>query len=248
MEKSRKESIASDLPMHFALPTESEGRSGSDSPAPPFVVGMGGSAGGLEAFEQFFSHLPPDSGLAFVLVPHLEPTHKGMMPELLRRYTSMTVVEVEDGMEVRPNQVYVIPPNADLAILHGKLQVLEPAAPRGLRMPIDFFFRQLAADQKEKAIGIILSGMGSDGTLGLKAIKENSGMAMVQDPASAKYDAMPRSAVSTGLVDYVAAAEELPAKLVQYVHHVPPPSMDHDLPDGESSVANRSRSSRGLGM
>ena len=203
----------------------------------PYVVGMGGSAGGLEAFGQFFSHLPADTGLAFVLVPHLEPTHKGMMPELLGRHTKMKVVEVEDGMEVQPNCVCVIPPNADLAILHGKLQVLEPAAPRGLRMPIDFFLRQLAADQKERAIGIILSGMGSDGTLGLKAIKENLGMAMVQDPASAKYDGMPRSAINTGLVDYVAAAEELPAKLIQYVNHSPQPPEDRDLPEGESSDA-----------
>ena len=197
---------------------------------------MGGSAGGLEAFEQFFSHLPPDTGLAFVLVPHLEPTHKGMMPELLARHTKMKVVEAEDGVEVQPNRVYVIPPNADLAILHGKLQVLEPAAPRGLRMPIDFFFRQLAADQKEKAIAILLSGMGSDGTLGLKAIKENLGMAMVQDPASAKYDGMPRSAINTGLVDYVASAEELPAKLIQYVHHIPRPPEDRDLSEAEPSA------------
>jgi two-component system CheB/CheR fusion protein len=201
------------------------------------VVGMGGSAGGLEAFGQFFSHLPPDTGLAFVLVPHLEPTHKGMMPELLGRHTKMKVVEAEDGMEVQPNHVYVIPPNADLAILHGKLQVLEPAAPRGLRMPIDFFFRQLAADQRENAIGIILSGMGSDGTLGLKAIKENFGMAMVQDPASAKYDGMPRSAINTGLADYIAPAEELSAKLVQYTNHVPRPAEDGGLPEGESSAA-----------
>ncbi len=198
---------------------------------------MGGSAGGLEAFEQFFSSLPADTGLAFVLVPHLEPTHKGMMPELLRRHTPMEVVEVQDGMEVQPNQVYVIPPNAELAILHGKLQVLEPAAPRGLRMPIDFFFQQLAADQKEKAVGIILSGMGSDGTLGLKAIKEHFGAALVQDPASAQYDGMPRSAINTGLVDYVAPAEELPAKLIQYIHHVPRPPEDRDLPEGESSAA-----------
>ena len=152
-----------------------------------YIVGMGARPAGLEAFEQFFAHLPPDTGLAFVLVPHLEPTHKGMMPELLGRHTKMKVVEAADGMEVRPNCVYVIPPNADLAILHGRLQVLEPAAPRGLRTPIDFFFRHLAADQKEKAIGVILSGMGSDGTLGLRAIKENFGMVMVQDPASAKY-------------------------------------------------------------
>ena len=113
----------------------------------------------------------------------------------------------------------MIPPNADLAILHGRLQVLQPAAPRGLRTPIDFFFRQLAADQKEKAIGIILSGMGSDGTLGLRAIKEQLGMAMVQDPASAKYDGMPRSAIGSGVADYVASAEELPARLLQYANH-----------------------------
>ena len=201
------------------------------------IVGMGGSAGGLEAFEQFFSHLSPDTGLAFVLVPHLEPTHKGMMPELLGRHTKMKVVEVEDGMQAQPNHVYVIPPNADLAILHGKLQVLDPVAPRGLRMPIDFFFRQLAMDQQGKAIGIILSGMGSDGTQGLKAIKENFGMAMVQDPASAKYDGMPRSAINTGLIDYVAPAEELPAKLVQYVNHTPQAPEDHDLSDAEPTAA-----------
>jgi two-component system CheB/CheR fusion protein len=199
------------------------------------IVGMGASAGGLEAFEQFFSQLPPDTGLAFVLVSHLEPTHKGMMPELLARHTKMEVVQVEDGMLVRPNHVYVIPPNSDLAILHRKLHLLEPIAPRGLRMPIDFFFRQLAADQKEKAIAIILSGMGSDGTLGLKAIKENLGMAMVQDPASAKYDGMPRSAINTGLVDYVALAEALPARLIQYVNHTPRLPEDRDLPEAEPS-------------
>jgi two-component system CheB/CheR fusion protein len=159
--------------------------------------------------------------MAFVLVQHLEPTHKGMMPELLGRHTEMQVVQVQDGMQVQPNCVYVIPPNADLAILHGKLQVLEPAAPRGLRTPIDFFFRHLAADQKEKAVGIILSGMGSDGTLGLRAIKEHLGMAMVQDPASAKYDGMPRSAIGTGMADYVAPAQELPAKLLQYTSRHP---------------------------
>jgi two-component system, chemotaxis family, CheB/CheR fusion protein len=201
------------------------------------VVGMGGSAGGLEAFGQFFSNIPPDTGLTFVLVSHLEPFHKGMMPELLGRQTKMKVIEAQDGIEIKPNHVYLIPPNADLAILHGKLQVLEPAAPRGLRMPIDFFFRHLAADQKEKAIGILFSGMGTDGTLGLRAIKENLGMAMVQDPASAKYDGMPRSAINTGLADYVAPAEKLPAKLIQYIHHVPEPIGDRDLHDEEPSAA-----------
>jgi two-component system CheB/CheR fusion protein len=191
----------------------------------------------LEAFEQFFSQVPPDTGLVFVLVPHLEPTHKGMMPELLARHTKMPVVEVEDGMKVQPNCVYVIPPNADLAILHGKLQVLEPVAPRGQRMAIDFFFRHLAADQKEKAVCIILSGMGSDGTLGLKAIKENLGMAMVQDPASAKYDSMPRSAINTGMADYIAAAQELPAKLIQYVTHAPAAREKHVPAEGEPTAA-----------
>jgi two-component system CheB/CheR fusion protein len=206
-------------------------------PAGPRVVGIGASAGGLEAFEQFFAGLPPDTGLAFVLVPHLEPTHRGMMPELLARHTKMRVVEAGDGMEVEPNCVYIIPPNADLAILHGKLQVLEPVAPRGLRTPIDLFFRHLAEDQKERAIGIILSGMGSDGTLGVRAIKEQFGMVMVQDPASAKYDGMPRSAINTGIVDYVASAEELPVKLTQYIHHAPPPLKDRELPEAEPPTA-----------
>ena len=236
MKKARKEPKSRQPPKGSTAPSSEETRPNRDRAAFR-VVGMGGSAGGLEAFGQFFSHLPSDTGLAFVLVPHLEPTHKGMMPELLGRHTKMEVVEAEDGMAVQPNHVYVIPPNADLAILHGKLQVLEPAAPRGLRMPIDFFFRQLAVDQKEKAIGIILSGMGSDGTQGLKAIKENLGMAMVQDPASAKYDGMPRSAINTGLIDYVAPAEELPAKLIQYVCHTPRPPEDRDLPEGEPSAA-----------
>ena len=137
-----------------------------------YVVGIGASAGGLEAFNSSFPTCPRTTGMAFVLVQHLEPTHKGMMPELLRTANEDASRPGGRRMLVQPNCVYVIPPNADLAILHGKLQVLEPAAPRGLRTPIDFFFRQLAADQKEKAIGIILSGMGSDGTLGLRAIKE----------------------------------------------------------------------------
>ncbi|MHB8899584.1 MAG: chemotaxis protein CheB [Thermoguttaceae bacterium] len=225
-------------PIEDSAATPSErARPGRADGVIPYVVGVGASAGGLEAFEQFFSRLLSDTGLAFVLVPHLEPTHKGMMPELLGRHTKMPVVEVKDGMQVRPNCVYVIPPNADLSILHGKLQVLEPVVPRGQRLPIDFFFRHLAADQKEKAIGIILSGMGSDGTLGLKAIKENSGMVMVQDPASAKYDSMPRSAINTGMADYIAAAEELPARLIQYVTHSPAVPQELTAAEAEPTAA-----------
>jgi two-component system CheB/CheR fusion protein len=184
--------------------------------SPFYIVGIGGSAGALKAFEQFFGNMPPDSGMAFVLVPHLDPTHKGFMPELIQRYTGMKVLQVEDGMEVRPNRVYVIPPNRDMSILHGTLQLLEPSAPHGLRLPIDSFFRHLALDQKEMAVCIILSGMGSDGTLGLKAVKEQLGMTMVQEPGSAEYDPMPQSAIGTGLVDFIAPAGELPAELLEY--------------------------------
>ncbi len=136
------------------------------------IVGIGGSAGSLEAFEEFFRNMPADSGMAFVLVSHLDPTHKALLAELLQRVTTMKVIQVTDGMKVLPNSVYVIPPNKDMSIMHGTLQLLEPSMPRGFRMPIDFFFRHLADDQRELSIGIILSGMGTDGTLGIKAIKE----------------------------------------------------------------------------
>lgn len=186
---------------------------------PSYIVGMGGSAGALEAFEQFFAHMPADSGFGFVLVPHLDPTHKGMMPDLLGRCTTMKVVQAEDGMTVFPNRLHIIPPNKDMSIFHGVLHLHEPMAPRGARAPIDLFLRHLAEDQKERAIAVILSGMGSDGTLGVKAIKEHLGLAVVQEAQSAKYDSMPNSAIGTGLVDYVAAAQELPEKLMAYVKH-----------------------------
>jgi two-component system CheB/CheR fusion protein len=185
-----------------------------------YIVGMGGSAGSLESFEEFFKNIPADTGLAFVVVSHLDPIHKGIMPELLQRFTAMKVSQAEDGDYVQPNSVYVIPPGKDLSMLHGTLQLLEPAQARGFRMPIDFFFRHLAEDQGERAIGIIFSGMGTDGTLGLKAIKEKQGMVMVEDPASSKYDAMPKSAINAGLVDYVAPANKLPEKLLGYVNHL----------------------------
>ncbi len=183
---------------------------------PLYIVGMGGSAGALEAFEQFFENLPEQTGLAFVIVTHLDPNHKGVMPELLQRITPMKVLQARDGMPVHADTVYVIPPNKDLGLLKGTLHLLEPSAPRGLRLPVDFFFRQLAEDQKERAIGVILSGMGTDGTKGLLAIKEQNGATLAQDPQSAKYDGMPRSALEKGLVDFVAPAEELPTKLLDY--------------------------------
>ena len=185
------------------------------------IVGIGASAGGLAAIESFFAAMPPDtdSGMAFVVVQHLAPDHKSMLIDLVKRYTRMQVYKVEDGMEVQPNCIYIIPPNRDMAFLHGKLHLLEPAAPRGLRLPIDFFFRSLAQGQDERAICVVLSGTGTDGTQGLKAIKGEGGMAMVQAPETAAYDGMPRSAIATGLVDYVLPPDKMPEQLIAYVQH-----------------------------
>ena len=159
--------------------------------------------------------------MAFVIVQHLDPNHKGIMVELLQRSTPMKVAQIKDRTRVKPNCVYVIPPNKDISILHGVLHLLDPVAPRGLRLPIDLFFRSLADDQQERAIGVILSGMGSDGTLGLRAIKEKAGMVFVQEPASAKFDGMPASAIQAGLADVVAAVEVLPDRILSYLQHVP---------------------------
>jgi len=183
------------------------------------VVGVGASAGGLAAFEAFFSGMPADAdpGMAFVLVQHLAPDHKSILTDLIQRYTRMQVVEVEDGIQVLPNHTYIIPPNRDMALLNGTLQLLEPSAPRGRRLPIDFFFRSLAQDQRERAIGIVLSGTGSDGTQGVRAIKGEGGMVMAQSPESTEYDGMPGSAISTGLVDFELPPAEMPNRLIAYV-------------------------------
>lgn len=183
---------------------------------PRFVVGIGASAGGLDAFESFFRNMPSDSGMAFVLVPHLSPEHKSMMPELLNRHTSMQVLQAEDGQAVLPDHVYIIPPNKDMSILGGALNLFEVVEQRGVRHPIDFFFRSLAQDQGERAICIVLSGTGTEGALGLKAVKGEGGLVLVQDPSEAKYDGMPASAIATGLVDYVLPAGEIPGRVMEY--------------------------------
>lgn len=185
------------------------------------IVGIGASAGGLEALERFLGHVPAGSGMAFVIVQHLDPTRKGIMPELLQRASGMKVIQVKDRTPVRPDCVYVIPPNKDMSILHGVLHLFAPAAPRGQRLPIDFFLRSLAEDQQERSVGVILSGMGSDGTLGLRAIKEKAGVVLAQEPATAKFDSMPRSAIDAGLADIVAPVEELPGKILAYLQRAP---------------------------
>jgi two-component system CheB/CheR fusion protein len=185
------------------------------------IIGIGASAGGLEALDLFLRNVPAESSSSFVVVQHMDPTHKGLLTELLGRVSRLPVVQVAERTRVQPAHVYVIPPNKDMSIVNGVLHLLAPVAPRGLRLPIDFFFRALADDLGERSIGVLLSGMGSDGTLGLRAIRGKAGAAFVQDPSSAKFDGMPRSAISAGLADVVASAQELPSRIEEYVQNAP---------------------------
>jgi two-component system, chemotaxis family, CheB/CheR fusion protein len=193
------------------------------------IVGIGASAGGLEALEQFFSNVPENNGMAFVVIQHLDPHHVGIMPELLQRITTMKVFQASDALKVKPNCVYVIPPNKSMSLLNGALHLFDPVELRGLRLPIDIFFRSLANDREEKSIGIIFSGMGSDGNLGLKAIKEKNGVVLVRDPGTAKFDGMPRSATEAVIADIVAPAEELPQKLITYLKYIPGVKTDPEI-------------------
>jgi len=188
-------------------------------PPPSHIVAIGASAGGLEAIESFFLRMPADSGLGFVVIQHLSPDYKSLMVELLSKKTPMTVHRAEDGMRVLPNQVYLIPPKKNLTIFHGKLLLTDQDPHRGINLPIDVFLRSLAEDQGEKAVGIILSGTGSDGMRGIRTIKENGGMVMVQDEETAKFDGMPRAAISTGLADFVLAPEKMPTQLAAFIKH-----------------------------
>jgi two-component system CheB/CheR fusion protein len=178
------------------------------------IVGLGASAGGLAALEQFLSNVSPSSGLAYVVVQHLDPTHKALLTELLQRVTNIPVREATTAMRVEPDVIYVIPPNTELTVIGGRLHLAEPAQPRGLRLPIDVLFSSLARDQGERAIGVVLSGMGADGTLGLQAIKSQGGLTLAQEPASAQFDSMPKSAIAAGACDIVAPAAELPHRIL----------------------------------
>ncbi|NEV64798.1 chemotaxis protein CheB [Thiorhodococcus minor] len=192
----------------------------AQAPTPPFpIVGIGASAGGLEALRALFQAMPKDTGAGFVLVQHLDPTHDSLMAELLSKYAQLSVVQVSDGMEVAPNQLYVIPPNAAMTIADGVLHLSAPTERRGLRMPIDRFFSSLADDRQESGIGIVLSGTGTDGTYGVRLIKARGGMVLAQDPSTAAYDGMPRSAIGTGDVDYALPVEEMPHVLKRYIEH-----------------------------
>lgn len=179
-----------------------------------FIVGMGASAGGLEALKNFFDNVPSNSGMAFIIVQHLDPNHKSLLPELIGQHTKMKVSEIKDGIQVKPNCVYTIPPNNNLKINSGCLHLSKLSERRALRRPIDLFFHSLAVDQKEKAIGIILSGTGSEGSLGLKEIKTMGGKTIVQDPKTALFKSMPQNAISNQTIDYVLAPDSMAKQLI----------------------------------
>jgi two-component system CheB/CheR fusion protein len=186
----------------------------------PFpVAGVGASAGGLEAFTALLTALPADTGIAFVLVQHMDPSHPSILPKLLARATAMPVHEVTDGMVVQPNQVYVIPPNTSMSIAQGVLTLAPRSDVSGRNLPIDNFFCALAEDLQRGAIGIVLSGLASDGTRGLEAIRAEGGITFAQDEASARYPGMPTSALAAGCVDFVLPPAGIAAELTRMVRH-----------------------------
>jgi two-component system CheB/CheR fusion protein len=203
------------------------------------IVGIGASAGGLEALEQFLKNVPDKSGMAYVVVQHLDPTQKGMLPELLQRITSMKVFLAEDVMKVKPNCIYVIPPNKTMSVFKGALHLFEPVEARGLRLPVDIFLRSLADDQMEYAVGTILSGMGSDGSNGIRSIKEKNGIVLVQEPKTARFDSMPRNAIDSGLVDIVAPPEKLPSELIRFLKHIPVVKSNLDIEVKDKSALEK---------
>ncbi|QJT09008.1 CheR family methyltransferase [Oceanidesulfovibrio marinus] len=201
------------------------------------VVALGASAGGLEAFEEFFTNLPPSPGCAFVLVMHLDPNHKSMLPELLGKVTDMSVVQAEEGMKLMPNQIHVIPPNASMRVKNGMLHLSKPEERRGARRPIDEFFRSLAEETRDHTVGIIFSGTGSDGALGLKEIKFAGGLAMIQEPSTAKFDSMPMAARHAGAADVALPPSGLAARLADFLdkHGAVLPEPDSHLsPDADA--------------
>ena len=181
----------------------------------PLVIGIGASAGGLEALQQFFSHIPSGSGLSFVVVQHLSPDYKSLMADILGKHTEMTVLQAEDGMEVEPDTVYLIPPKKFMTLQDGCL-ALSDYAPGTLNHPIDVFFASLAEERREQAIVAVLSGTGSDGTNGIKAVKEHGGLVIAQSPETAKFDGMPKSVINTGLADFVLSPEEIAGEILNF--------------------------------
>ena len=208
------------------MPDDDHSQGPSKPSSPAYYVGIGASAGGLEALESFFSQMTADSGMAFIVIQHLSPDYKSMMVELLSKRTTMPVRRAEEGMRVEADSVYLIPPKKILSIVRGKLLLSESDPNRGLNLPIDVFLRSLAQDQAEKTIAIILSGTGSDGVRGIRAIKEAGGVVLVQNEESARFDGMPRAAVSTGLADFILPPDTMPERLLSFIHNPYAPKSD----------------------
>ena len=208
----------------------------ASSRAPPRVVGLGASAGGLAALGAFFAHVPPDSGLAYIVVQHLDPTQKALLPTLLQRVTTIPVREAAQGMPVAANHIYVIPPNAELTLADGVLHLAKPMEPRGMRLPVNVLFSSLASSLGDGAIAVILSGMGTDGTLGMQAVKAVGGLTCAQQPETAQFDAMPRSAIATGCVDIIAPADTLAMRICSCAEKLPHPALSvEEQPEPDAS-------------
>ncbi len=217
--RRKKPAEKTDLNLGANSARESSSELAPNSPPSFPVVGVGASAGGLEAFTLLLKSLPDNPGMAFVLVPHLEPKHESAMTELLGRATRMPVLQVNDGMRLKPDHVYVIPPNRDMTIYDGMLRLEQREKQPGVHMPIDTFFRSLASELHSNAVGVILSGTASDGTLGVAAIKSEGGITFAQDSRSAKYDGMPNSAVASGCIDLVMPPDKIAQELTRIRHH-----------------------------
>ncbi|MEJ2079560.1 MAG: chemotaxis protein CheB [Acidobacteriota bacterium] len=218
------------------------GRSTDDQENRRLIVGIGASAGGLDALKRFFEALPDGRGLTFVVIVHLDPNRESSLAEILQRHTSMTVVQVTDKTQIKPDHVFVIPPNRTLSATDGELKVSTFEEPRGKRAPIDLFFRTLAETHKENAVALILSGGGTDGTVGLRSVKDQGGIVLVQAPEDAEHEGMPRSAIDTGLADLVLPVEALAEKLLQYRKGgwpLPVPKDAERLPAGQDDTLNR---------
>lgn len=183
------------------------------------IVGLGASAGGIEALGAFFDAVPPDSGLAFVVVLHLDPTKESSLSSIIALHTTMTVSEVKDGLHMAPDHVYVIAPNNYLTVDGDTLRLTEPDQPRGHRHPVDVLFKSLAEQRQERTAAIVLSGTGTNGTQGLKEVKAAGGLILIQDPTSAQFDGMPRSAIGAGLADHILTPADMPEILLGYFQH-----------------------------
>ncbi|MFO0950648.1 MAG: chemotaxis protein CheB [Isosphaeraceae bacterium] len=222
------------------------------SPGPRAIVGVGASAGGLEALERLFAGMPAQTGMAFVVVQHLSPDHRSFTDELLARRTSIPIRQVEDGMRVEPDAIYLLPPRKDMILSEGRLLLTDKDPAQGVALPIDRFFRSLAQDAGVKGVGVILSGTGSDGSRGVRDIHDAGGLVLVQSPETAKFDGMPNSALNTGVVDQAAPPEEIPAALLKRIRH-PLSRWDEEAPAasvvpavGMESIYRRLREAYGI--